>query len=375
MLSKQKLIPILVVAVLLIIGTAIVKDKDSGTIMAASPNKVSVKAYQVNFIEKNSTNTYKASLEATEEGTVSSKVSGKVIQVMFENGQVVSQGAPLVKLDDQDILNNIASSESKLKSLQINLEKNQLNLENAQRSYERTKYLFDQGAVPKVDLEAAETSLKSAQIDLESTKANINSAQIDLNNLKNSLDNTTITAPVSGVMDGKSVELGLFANVGATFGKVKNISPINAVIEVGQDDLSSVKVGQAAKVKVGTKEYDGAVKTIEASADPNARVFKCKIEVPNQEQSLKPGMYANVDIISNQKAEMLVVPTDALGGTPGNYSVFVNEDGIARKHAVSIGEIAEGYVEIKSGLSKGDNVIITNVNTLQDGDEVTVVKE
>jgi len=375
MLSKKKLIPILLVAVLLIIGTAIVKDKDSGTTVAASPNKVSVKTYEVNPVEKNSTYTYKASLEATEEGTVSSKVSGKVIQVMFENGQVVSQGAPLVKLDDQDILNNIASSESKLKSLEISLEKNQLNIENAQRSYDRTKYLFDQGAVPKVDLEAAETTLKSAQIDLESTKANINSAQIDLNNLKNSLDNTTITAPVSGVMDSKSVELGLFANVGAALGKVKNISPINAVIEVGQDDLSSVKVGQAAKVKVGTKEYDGAVKTIEASADPNVRVFKCKIEVPNQEQSLKPGMYANVDITSNQKAEMLVVPTDALGGTPGNYSVFVNEEGIARKHVVSIGEITEGYVEIKSGLSKGDSVIITNVNTLQDGDEVTVVKE
>jgi RND family efflux transporter MFP subunit len=343
--------------------------------MAASPSKVSVKVNQVDHIEKKSTTTYKASLEASEEGTVSGKVSGKVIQVMFENGQVVSKGAPLVKLDDQDIRNNIASSESKLKSLQINLEKIQLNVENAQSTFDRTKFLFDQGAVTKVDLETAETTLKSAQIDLKSTEANIYSAQIDLNNLKNSLANTTITAPVSGVLDEKSVELGLFANVGASFGKVKNISPIIAVIEVDQDDLSSIKVGQGAKVKVGSKDYEGVIKTIEASANPDSRVIKCKVEVANKDQSLKPGMYAKVGISSDQKAEMLVVPTDALSGTQGSYSVFVNEKGTARKHAVSIGEITDGYVEIKSGLSKGDNVIITNVNTLQDGDEVTVVKE
>lgn len=127
----------------------------------------------------------------------------------------------------------IASSESKLKSLEISLEKNQLNIENAQRSYDRTKYLFDQGTVPKIDLEAAETTLKSAQIDLESTKANINSAQIDLNNLKNSLANTTITAPVSGIMDSKSVQLGQFANAGAAFGKERAMLKLKVVSPKG----------------------------------------------------------------------------------------------------------------------------------------------
>lgn len=375
---KKKIIPIIVIILVLIVGVAIFRGKKTNTVAAATPNKTSVKVSQVNNVAKDSTISLKASLEASEVGIVSGKIGGKVVQVMFENGKYVSKGDNLIKLDDQDIKNNIESSDSKLISLQISLGKMQTSIENAQRSFNRTKALFDQGAISKLDLETAETTLKNAKDDLELTKANINTAQIELKNLKDSLANTTITAPISGLMDEKGVNLGLYANMGVVLGKVKNISPIYAVIEVDQNDLSSFKVGQSAKVKIGSndlKEYDGIIKTIEVSADSTSRVFKCKVEVDNQDQSLKPGTYANVDIVGNQKEETLAVSTDALSGTQGNYTVFVNDKGIARKHIVSIGEITNGLVEIKEGLEKGDSVIITNVNTLQDGDTVSVVTE
>lgn len=374
-MSKKKIIPILLLVLLMIIGITAIRSKKPNVVAAAPSSKVSVKVYQVNSVETNTTITYEASLAASEEGTVSSKVSGKVIQVMFDNGQAVSKGDQLVKLDDQDIKNNIASSESKLASSQISLEKNQLSVENAQRSYDRTKALFDQGAVAQTDLETAQTTLKNAQFDLETTKDNINSEQIDLQNLQDSLANMTITAPILGVMDGKSVELGLFINAGTVLGKVEMLSPIEAIIEADQSDAASIKVGQSAKVKVGTKEYEGIIKTIAPSADPTSRTFECEIEVANQDLSLKPGVYATVDIVGNRKSEILTVPTSALSGTQGNYSVFVNEKGVARKHTVSIGAITGGNVEIKNGLSKGDDVIITNVDTLQDGDEVAIAKE
>lgn len=377
-MSKKKIIPIIAIIIILMAGVTVFKEKRTNTIAAATPNKVSVKVSQVNEVAKDATISYKASLEASEEGTVCSKIGGKVVQIMFENGKYVSQGDPLVKLDDQDIINNIKSLESKLISSQISLEKIQMNVENAQRSFDRTKTLFDQGAISKVDMENAETILKSAKNDLDLTKATINTSQIDLQTLKDSLANTTIIAPISGVMDEKSVNLGQYANLGATLGKVKNISPIYAVIKVDQNDRSSLVLGQSAKVKVGAtdlKEYDGVIKTINVSADTTSRVFECKVQVDNQDQSLKPGIYANVDIVGNQKEKMLAVPTEALSGTQGNYTVFVNDNGIARKHIVSIGEITKGLVEIKSGIQQGDSVIISNVNTLQDGDAVSVVTE
>ena len=391
-MPKKAVALIVVLLVLTTAGVAVVMSKKGTTITIAAPSKISVKVSVAKNGLKDSTLSYKASFEASQEGIVSGKVDGKVVQVMFENGKYVSQGDPLIKLDDQEIRKNIASSQAKLKasesqlvSSQTGLQKIQLSVEDAVRTYDRTKELFDGGAISKVELESAETTLRNAKIDLETEKANIETAkanlttaQIDLKNLTDSLANTTIIAPITGILDEKSVSLGQYANIGVVLAKVKALSPIYAVIEVDQNDMSSLKVGQSAKVKVGSngvKDYDGIIKSIEASADTTSRVFKCKVEVANPDQALKPGIYANVDIVGDQTSEVIAVTTDALSGNPGNYSVFVNDKGVARKRIVSIGQITKGLVEIKDGVKNGDSVIITNVNTLQDGDAVSVVTE
>ena len=391
-ITKKKVLTIVIILILAGTGVRSFMGKTENTIAETAPNIVWVKATVAESVIEQAIISYKASLEASEEGIVSGKVSGKVVQVMFENGQYVTQGDPLIKLDDQEIRNNIASSQAQLKasesqlvSSQIGLQKMQLTVENAVSTYNRTKELFDGGAISKVELESAETTLNNAKIDLETEKANIETAkanlttaQIDLNNLTDSLANTTITAPITGILDEKSVSLGQYANMGVVLAKVKAISPIYAVIEVDQNDMSSLQVGESAKVTVGSnevKDYDGIIKTLEASANTTSRVFKCKVEVANLDLALKPGIYAKVDIVSDQTSEVIAVTTDALSGNPGNYSVFVIDQGFARKRIVNIGQISKGLVEIKDGVKNGDSVIITNVNTLQDGDAVSVVKE
>ena len=419
-MPKKAVAIIVVLLVLATTGVAVVMSKKGTPIALAAPNKISVKVSVVKNGIKDSTLSYKATLEASDEAIVSGKVGGKVVQVMFENGQQVSQGDTLLKLDDQDILNNIASSQARLKasesqvntsesqaksaesqlvSSQTAVQKMQMNVDNVVRTYDRTKTLFDAGAISKVELESADTMVKNAKSDLvsanatvesskasietsragiETSKANVTTAQIDLKNMTDSLVYTTITAPISGIMDEKSVNLGQYANMGVALGKVKAISPIYAVIEVDQNDMSSLKVGQSAKVKIGSTEvkvYDGIIKSIDASADATSRVFKCKVEVANPDQALKPGIYANVDIVGDQTSKVISITTEALSGNEGNYSVFVNDKGVARKRIVSIGNITKDLVEIKDGVKIGDSVIISNVNTLQDGDAVSVVAE
>ena len=154
--SKLTKMRVLIVIVLVLAGTGVTTfmGKTEKTIEAA-PNKVSVKVSEAKNVIKNSTLSYKASLEASQEGIVSGKVGGNVVQVMFENGHYVSQGDTLIKLDDQDIKNHIASSEAKLKasesqvtssesqlvSSQTGLQKMQLSVDNAVRIYDRTKEL------------------------------------------------------------------------------------------------------------------------------------------------------------------------------------------------------------------------------------------
>ncbi|MHB8126600.1 MAG: efflux RND transporter periplasmic adaptor subunit [Desulfitobacteriaceae bacterium] len=380
MLTKKKVIITIAVLVVLITGVMLLGNQEG-----ASPaeiekvnNKVYVKVQQVNFIEKAAGIEFKASLEASEEGIVSSKVGGKVVQILFEEGKYIHQGEPLVKLDKKEARNNLRAVESQLSAALASLTSAEVNLDSEQRNFDRLKVLFGCGGVAKVELENAEIALKVAKANLEAQKANVLTAQVNVENLADSLAYTTISAPISGMMDEKSVSLGQNVDSGTILGKVKNISPINAVIEVKQTNLDDIKVGQKAKVTIGEsnpKVYDGTLKSINVSADPSSRVFKGKIQLDNQDQTLKPGSFAKAELVNDQKVEIATVPLAALAGNEGSCYVYVNDKGIARKRSVIIGETDENVVVIKSGVQKGESVICTNVNTLQDGDAISVVAE
>lgn len=411
MLKRKKSLCIMIVlvavgAIFAFKGIVLGGTNKSTSVVTANINKTSVKVIKASTDIVGNSASFNASLEASEEGTISNKVGGKVVQVSFENGQTVSAGQALAKIDDTDIRNNIKASEAQLaaaqaqlrsaessaNSSQIGISKQQTNLETAQRNYDRTKALYDQGAESKVNFEAAESSLKLAQADLESARAsaessslstetqraNIQKAQTDLNTLRESLQNTVITAPTSGVVSGKSITVGQYLSPGAVLGKVENISPIYAVIEVKDSDLSYVKLGAQTKFKLSNEdsvEYDGVVKSIDGSADSASRVFKCRIQIDNKDGKLKPGVFGNIKIATDENKKAITLPLKALGGSEGNYYIFINNNGVAKKQTVTTGEISGDTVEIKSGVKDGESIITTNVGTLQDGDGVKVVTE
>ena len=272
------------------------------------------------------------------------------------------------------------------------MQKMQTNYESAQRDYDRKSALYNQGVIARIEFESAETALKNAQTDLataensiesaklniETQKANINSAQVNLKTQQNSLQNTTITAPISGVMDEKNVSVGQYLNIGTMLGKVKDTSSINAVIQVKDTDLAYIKVGGKATLKLdveNSNEYEGIIQNIDSVADSSARVFSCKIKIDNKNGELKPGIFGKVEIETGTTKKSMSLPTQALGGSEGNYYVFVNNKGVAKKCTVTTGEVSKDNVEIKSGIQAGDEVIITNVSTLLDGEAITVVSK
>ncbi|MBV7276398.1 efflux RND transporter periplasmic adaptor subunit [Clostridium sp. PL3] len=394
---------ILVAACAIFAFKSIVLDgmKKEASVVTTNMNKATVKVIKAKTDTVANSASFNASLEASEEGTISNKVGGKIVEVFFEDGQSVSSGQALVKLDDTDIRNNIKSSEaqaqlnsseSSANSSQIGISKQQTNLESAQRNYDRMKALYDQGAESKVDLENAETQLKNAQTDLqtaqanaqsstlsaEAQRANIQKSQTDLDTQRESLQNTIITAPINGVISGKNVTVGQYISPGTVIGKVENISSINAVIEAKDSDLSYIKLGAKAKFKLSSddsEEYDGVIKSVDGAADPTSRIFKCKIQIDNKDGKLKPGVFGKIKIITDENKKAITLPLKAVGGSEGNYYVFINNNGVAKKQNITVGEISEDTVEIKSGIKDGDSVIYTNVDTLQDGDAVKVAAE
>lgn len=395
MSKKKSIIAFTTIFILVLVGGMV-----SGKLLPASGggtqeseqvpvDKTSVRIYEAKATSQEAVLSFKANLEPVEEGIVSSKLSGKVVQIMLQDGKKVTQGEPLLAIDDQDIRNQLLSAQSQLQASQSQLEasiaglpKLKANLDNAQINYNRIKTLFAEQAVTQSELEKAGMALEAAKSDLaasnanvNSLRANVNSVQANIKSLNDSLANAIVKAPISGVIDEKNINLGQFVSPGAVLAKIKNVSSLNAVIQVKQEDLQFIKIGQKALITVGedtAKEYEGIVKYIDVSADPSARVFNCKVEVTNSEGALRPGVFTKVKIAKGESNQVLAVPVSLLMGNEGAYFVYTVEDGVAGKRPVTIGDLSKDRVEIKSGISQGAKIISTNLNTLQDGDPVKI---
>lgn len=363
-------------AVVLIGKNGLIVGNHKAVISQVPANKIAVEVQKVKSVDMRSRMSYKATIEPVDYGIISSKISGRVAQVLVENGKPVSKGDPLVLLDDQDIQNQLKAAKNQLVVSEATFQKVQTNLDTTQLNYNRTKALLDQGAVSQASFDTVEAALKIAKSDLDSTKAGIESVKINIDTLNDQLGNTIIRAPIDGIVDERNVYEGQYLSIqgGSTvLAKVKDISAVNAVIQVEQSDLSHIKLGQKASVVLDgnlSSPFEGVVKIIDVAANPTSRAFNCKIEVLNENQSLRPGVVAKVEISDDQVSKAISIPIGALMGTEGNYSVYVAENGIAHKRLVTIGEIIGKTVVIKSGTNENESVVCTNINRLQDGDTI-----
>lgn len=404
--ARKILIYALVVAVLLV-GTFIVKFISSNSKtdnVMASENKLSVEVYKAELKDRMSGDTYKSTLEAYEQGIISSKISAKVTKVVVENGQYVNEGDTIAVLDDQDIQNSIKtataqlevnekqvnSAEQQLNSTQTSLEKLKINLDDAQRNYDREKALFDAGAVSQSELDASEKALNTSKADynsgqanieiskasIESAKASVEAQKVNIEKLQNDLNNVVIKAPISGVISEKNVNVGQIINQGAVLAKINDISYVFATIQVPQEKINDIEVGKPADVTLEDNNtvHNGTLDSIDLSGDSTLRVFNCKIKMENSNKELLPGEYAKVNFSNTENNnKVITIPVSSLAGSEGDYYVFINDNGVASKVAVDIGDADENNLEITSGVKEGDEIICTNMSSLKDGCKIDVI--
>ena len=404
--ARKILIYALVVAVLLV-GTFIVKFISSNSKtdnVMASENKLSVEVYKAELKDRMSGDTYKSTLEAYEQGIISSKISAKVTKVVVENGQYVNEGDTIAVLDDQDIQNSIKtataqlevnekqvnSAEQQLNSTQTSLEKLKINVDDAQRNYDREKALFDAGAVSQSELDASEKALNTSKADynsgqanieiskasIESAKASVEAHKVNIEKLQNDLNNVVIKAPISGVISEKNVNVGQIINQGAVLAKINDISYVFATIQVPQEKINDIKVGKPAEVTLEDNNtvHNGTLDSIDLSGDSTLRVFNCKIKMENSNKELLPGEYAKVNFSNTENNnKVITIPVSSLAGSEGDYYVFINDNGVASKVSVDIGDADENNVEIISGVKEGDEIICTNMSSLKDGCKIDVI--
>ena len=303
------------------------------------------------------------SIEGKTSALISAKFAGRIEQVMVQEGQHVSAGDPLAKLESIESGNSVRTAQDAVTKAQVNYEL-------AMRDYNRYQTLYSQGAISQQTLDTAEAKKSIAQSDLSSAATSQSSAE-------EQYGNRVIAAPVDGVVVNVTATIGQVVAPGAALMAVQDISQVYVVVNIEQKDLSLIKIGQKADVTVDTfadRVFAGIVDLINPEAGTGNRMFRTKVKVDNSDGALKGGMFSKVQLATGDAVQILTVPQGAVIQKQGIYYVFTVENDIAVRHQVEIGVATGEVIQIKSGLQPGSKIAVSNVSQLKDGDVVKIVE-
>lgn len=361
--KKKILIISILTIIILFFGFQSMAGKKPPSEAQTNSNAVTVDVKEVKKTDFKSDITYKAELQPAENAIVSSNISGQVTKVLFENGDQVTGGQVLAYLDDRDL-------QVQLKTAEIDLNKLEMELSSKQSDYSTAKELYNNGAYSENDYD-------NAKLYYQTALSNVALKKVEIQDINNSINDSVIKAGITGEIGNKSISIGQYLSPGTQVATIQNNSSIKAKIQLLQADLNKVVVGQQVTIKLSEddeKTYLGVVENIATSADSDTRVFECLIRIDNADKELNSGTSAYVQIPNNESKKVIAIPTSAIVGSEGDYAVFKVEKNTATKVSVTLGNMTDELVEINSGVQEGDQIIVTNLNSLHNGDRVTVNK-
>ena len=342
-------------------------------------------------------------LFALHESNIGSKVGGRAAEVYVEESDEVKRGDPLLKLEQEDYADAVnqaqaavATAEAALANVLAGTRKEDIatakaGFELAQREYNRMKGLWETQSIPKARLDAAEAQYKTAketydkavrgprEEDIDVARAQVNQAKAALETARTYLDDSTIRAPFDGVIIGKYVNVGEMVGMSRVLFREVDISRVKVEVDIPESEFAWTKVGAPAFISVDAypgDEFRGDVTVVNPSVDPMTRTFHAKLEIPNPDKRLKPGMFARVRVQVRQERKP-GVPMEALSRLPGTgvFYVFAVVDGKAQKRNVVLGLREGNWAVVEEGLSVGDQVVVAGPADLQTGTPVAVMGE
>jgi len=321
---------------------------------------------------------YSASVLPFAEAVLSFKSPGYVTEIKqvagadgrrrdIGSGDYVARGTVLAQIRHQDLKNQLDQATATLSAAQAQHAE-------ATKDYERAKTLYASESLTKPDFDRAQAKFDSALAAVDQAKANVHQAQL-------ALQDADLTAPFSGYILARNIELGNLAAPGNPAFTIADTSAVKISFGVPDYVVRRLRLGQQFNIHLqdDPKEYNGRVTSIAASADEKNRVFAVEVTVPNPKSYLKPGMIASLSLTGVHKAPVPAVPLSAVvadPGSAGHYAVFVaKEEGgkwVAHLRQVALGETHESDVAVE-GINPGEKVVVVGAAGLKDGDFIQVL--
>jgi multidrug efflux pump subunit AcrA (membrane-fusion protein) len=191
------------------------------------------------------------------------------------------------------------------------------------------------------------------------------------------LKNTTIRAPIGGIISKKYVDQGALVGTSTPILRIVAMDKVSVMVQIVESELAQLRHGATADISVDAYRdeiFKGTVALISPTVDPDSRTADVEIEVDNRDYRLKPGMFARVELVVQRRDNVLLLSKDSLITENGPARVFVHNSGRAILKDVSLGLEGEEYVEVLNGLSQGDEVLVAGYYELKDGMAVNVIR-
>lgn len=318
---------------------------------------------------------YSGDIRAEQEVKVFSKIPDRIERFFVDAGDEVKRGATIAKVVATTIEQGVRQAEAGLAAARAQEA-------NLRVEFERAQRLTTENAMSPQQFDAIKTQYEAVKAQVEQAEAAVKSARTQL-------AEATITAPISGVIGVRYFEAGDMASPAMPLVTVVQMDRVKITFNAAEEDLGKLAVGQTARVMVKSyadRSFEGKVVKISPVLDPLTRMAEVEVLIDNPQRLLKPGMYAQVDVITGILKDVLVVPRFAVienttleringqDQVVKNYYVFVIDSNKARQKKLDVRYANHKSLAVNSGIEIGNKLVIAGQNNLRDGLPVAIIK-
>lgn len=343
-------------------------------------------------------------IDAKRKVDLSANIMGQIVNLAVREGDAVKKGDFLLQIDQKQLAATAQGAAASLQALFSDRDASRANAADALRTFQRAQKNYDQKIVPLADYEKARTNLDAANANVVAIERRIDQARANLAAANDTLSKTTIQAPMDGIVTALPVEegevavIGTMNNPGTKLLTIADMSVVEAVMEVDETDIPSVKVGQHANVTIDAypnKTFSGIITEVGSSPIPltaqsggggsQAVNFEVKVQLENPPAGVRPGFSCSADIITGTRQKALSIPIQSLvvrekpgkneGKPQDEEGVFAVRDGAVKFVPVTTGLSGDSNIELLTGAKEGQQIVTGPFKALRELKDGTKVKE